>query len=86
MTIVPAYPGFKILYIDNNDCGFTEEPIIAWSLDNPTDPLAMTVMGPHTGSDVAVRYPDGRILYRGNHFSSEHGYLHAVRAEGQKER
>jgi hypothetical protein len=79
MTVIPANPGFEILYVDTNDDRYTAEPIIAWSIEKPDDPQPITASGTHDGADVAVRYPNkGPILYEGRHYKDASGWLYAV--------
>jgi hypothetical protein len=34
VTIIPAGPGFEVLYIDINDDGYAKEPVVAWPVDH----------------------------------------------------
>jgi hypothetical protein len=68
-----------VLYLDNNEDRYTKEPVIAWLFTSPDDqPQPITTRGHHTGSDVALRYPTGMILYDGRHYKDAHGWMMAV--------
>ena len=81
MSVIPANPNFDVLYIANNDDGYTAEPIVAWSIDddNRADPpQAITATGILNGSDVAIRYPSGMVLYNGRHHKEISQWRYAV--------
>lgn len=68
MTVIPAQPGFFVVYEDQN-CLIRGEPIVAWAIEagKPKDfaldasVYPITPDGRPLGRHVGYEYPDGRV-------------------------
>lgn len=71
--IVPAEPGHRLIYREDDGKLFIDDPVIAWRIETSrsdqewhSDTFPITVEGDATGNCVGILYPDERVWIFGD--------------------